>query len=109
MTETIGITFDFDEWTQKYTESDFVESLSQLKSYATGFLSVPCALYEGQVVLAKTRRTTSDNFDEIVNFVKDLHQENKRIFLYEIDQNCTEDNSKFYVLRYGELDDKRTN
>ena len=103
MTETIGITFDFDKWAQKYTGSDFAQSLNQLKTYATGFLSVPVALYESQVVTAKSRKTAGDNFDEIVNFVKDLHQKNKKIFLYEINQNFMEDNNKFYVLRYGEL------
>ena len=109
MTETIGITFNFDEWEQKYAENDFAQSLNQLKSYATGFLLVPSALYEGQVVLAKTFATTGDNFDEIVNFVKDLHQKNKKVFLYEIFHQDMVDNNKFYKLRYAELDDQKPN
>lgn len=107
MTETYGIVWDFDEW--MYTKDihgkpycrvaeNIIEYVTQLKPYFDGFLLEPVALYNGEVITAKSAKSTTTDFYEVVQFVEELKQNNKMVFLLQI-----EDFSTGYVIRYGVL------
>jgi len=131
-TETYDITYDFDEWfsflkdylTEEYSfngyevpenfENDLIEYTSKLKDYANGFLLGPVGMYQGKSFGAETYK--ADTFDEIVEHMKKVHQNNQMVFLYEVSQktkrpkeivvyNVTlpQDLSTFYIVRYGAL------
>jgi len=131
-TETYDITYDFDEWfsflkdyvTKEYSfggyevpenfENDLIEYTSKLKDYANGFLLGPVGMYQGKSFGAETYK--ADTFDEIVEHMKKVHQNNQMVFLYEVSQktkrpkeivvyNVTlpQDLSTFYIVRYGAL------
>lgn len=107
MTETYGIVWDFDEWmypkdiyekTYCRVAENITECVTQLKPYFDGFLLEPVAMYKSEVITAKSAKSTTLDFYEVVEFVKELKQNNKMLFLYEL-----EEIDSGYVLRYGEL------
>lgn len=131
-TETYNITYDFDEWfsflkdylTKEYSfggyevpenfENDLIEYTSKLKDYANGFLLGPVGMYQGKSFGAETYK--ADTFDEIVEHMKEVHQNNQMVFLHGVSQktkrpkeivvyNVTlpQDLSTFYIVRYGAL------
>jgi hypothetical protein len=133
-TETYNITYDFDEWfsfLKDYTaegysfngyevpenfENDLIEYTSKLKDYANGFLLGPVGMYQGKSFGAETYK--ADTFDEIVEHMKEVHQNNQMVFLYEVSQKTKrlkeivvydvtlpQDLSTFYKVCYGVLND----
>lgn len=126
--DEISITSDFDRWysnnkTYVLEILENVNSVSEnidekllkygnkLKEYVDGFLLVPVCLYEETPIIVKTIATNT--FDEIVEFMKELRENNKLVFLYmvyEIDMKPTENDTvqepySLYKLRYGVLND----
>lgn len=108
-TETYNITYDFDEWLgyvenllEKYVyegykfreiyndhyitpenlHNDLIDYTNQLKDYVDGFVLGPVGMYEGKSFTTKTYR--GDTFDEIVEYMKQLRQNNKMVFLYQV-------------------------
>jgi hypothetical protein len=100
--ENYCITFDFDEWLEdtipymkknyeyfkeeepKNLKENTIDYVNQIKDYIDGFLLGPTALYNRKSIEAKTHKVAGKNFDEIVKFVKELKENNKTVFLYEI-------------------------
>ena len=131
-TETYNITYDFDEWfsflkdylTEEYSfngyevpenfENDLIEYTSKLKDCANGFLLGPVGMYQGKSFGVETYK--ADTFDEIVEHMKEVHQNNQMVFLYEVSQKTKrpkeivmngviylQDLSTYYRVRYGVL------
>ena len=92
-------------------DEELLEYGNQLKDYVDGFLLKPVCMYEETPVYAKTIATNT--FDEIIEFMKELRENNKLVFLYmvyKIDVEPTEDDTvqepySLYKLRYGVLND----
>lgn len=92
-------------------DEELLEYGNQLKDYVDGFLLKPVCMYEKTPVYAKTIATNT--FDEIIEFMKELRENNKLVFLYmvyKIDMKPTEDDTVqepyfLYKLRYGVLND----
>jgi hypothetical protein len=137
--ENYGITFNFDVWLEyalsdmekcyefyrqeipKNLKEDTIDYVNQIKDYIDGFLLMPVTLYNHKMVGAESYKVEGKNFDEIVKFVKELKENNEKVFLYEIFYNpgITEDtviemeNSKHvflkivnsFRLRYGVIND----
>lgn len=100
--EDYAITFDFDEWLEntlsfmkknyEYFKEEEPENLkentigyvNQIKDYIDGFLLLPVVLYNRKVIEVKSYKVVGENFDEIVKFVKELKENNKMVFLYEV-------------------------
>lgn len=107
MTQTYGIIWDFDEWmypkdiygsTYCIVAENLIEYTTQLRHYFDGFLLVPVAMYKGEVITAKSVKSNTFDLYEVVEFVKELRQNNKMVFLYQI-----EENTDAYIIRYGVL------
>ncbi len=137
--ENYCITFDFDEWLEdtlsnieeecemfhyekpKNIKEDIIGYSNQIKNYIDGFLLGPTALYNRKIVEVKSYKVIGENFDEIVKYVKELKENNTKVFLYEISYtpgrteefvietgNVKEIFSKtvdFYKVRYGVVND----
>jgi hypothetical protein len=138
--ENYCITFDFDVWlenTLSYMEKDYeldqqeipenlkedtIDYANQIKDYIDGFLLGPTALYNRKSVEVKSYKVVSENFDEIVKFVKELKKNNKMVFLYVISKSplrpreiiietktgkeiYPRSDSIFYRIRYGVVND----
>jgi len=100
--ENFGITFNFDEWlenTLSFMENNYehfheekpenlkedtINYVNQIKDYIDGFMLMPVVLYNRKSIEAKTYKVEGENFDEIVKFVKELKENNKTVFLYEV-------------------------
>lgn len=139
LTETYSITYDFDEWFKVQESfirefgrdpivSEFLnlenglnhlsENINQLKDYVDAFLLAPVGMYNGKVIQAKSVRTNTEDFNEVTEFLKELKENNKMVFLYQIYENrvrpkeieidgmiLPQDLSTFYKIRYGVLND----
>ena len=126
--DEISITSDFDRWVsnnknyvleilgnkwinsvQENLGEELLEYGNKLKDYVDGFLLQPVGLYEETPVLAKT--ISKNTFDEIVEYMEEVRQNNKIVFLYmvyKIDGEPTENDNQqetisVYKLRYGVL------
>jgi len=115
--ENYCITFDFDEWLEntlsnmkknyEYFKEEEPENLkentigyvNQIKDYIDGFLLGPTALYNRKSIEAKTYKVVGENFDEIVKFVKELKENNKTVFLYEV--SYTPGRTEEFVIETG--------
>lgn len=131
-TETYDITYDFDEWfsflkdyiKEEYSfygyevpenfENDLIEYTNKLKDYVDGFVLGPTGMYQGKSFGVETYK--ADTFDEIVEHMKDVRQNNQMVFLYVALQKTKrpkeivmdgvtlpQDPSVFYKVRYGVL------
>lgn len=107
MTETYGILYDFDEWmypkdiygkTYCKVAKNLIEYTKQLRHYFDGFLLVSVAMHKGQVITAKSVKSNTLDLYEVIEFLKELRQNNKMIFLYQI-----EETTDSFIIRYGEL------
>ena len=138
LTETYGITFDFDEWfsylkkinLEEYTrwyyevpknlDDDLMNYANQLKDYVDGFLLGAVGKLQGKSFDAKTYE--AHTFDEIVEHMKEVRQNNQLVFLLQAFQQTkrpeevvVEENgytithsqkfSTYYRVRYGVLND----
>ncbi len=133
-TETYNITYDFDEWIsvlkelnlREYTywyyevpenlDTDLINYTNQLKDYVNGFLLGPVGMYQGKSFNAKTYK--GQTFDEIVEHMKEVRQNNQLVFLYQVFEQTQrpkgfvvdgatlpQDLSVSYKVRYGVLND----
>jgi hypothetical protein len=95
---------DFNEWclSPGLLQQNLLENVKEIKDYFDGFLTIPVSLYNNEVVIARSMRTDKSDFNQVVEFVKKLKQENKKIFLYQLSE-CSVDGNSQYVLRYGKL------
>jgi hypothetical protein len=101
LTETYGITFDFDEWLNQLEieiKRDYYERVNrevpenlrnnlmnysnQLKDYVNAFILVPVGMYKGKSI--KTEMFSGDTFDEIVEHMKQVRQNNQMVFLNQV-------------------------
>ena len=117
--ENYCITFDFDEWLENSLSSmkknyelfkeeepenlkeNTIGYVNQIKDYIDGFLLGPTALYNRKSVEAKTYKVVGENFDEIVKFVKELKENNKMVFLYEV--SYTPGRTEEFVIETGNV------
>lgn len=135
LTETYNITYDFDEWLSQvenflkkdYYEryhyivpenlhNDLINYANQLTDYVNGFVLGQTGMYQGKSFSIK--RYDFDTFDEIVEHMKQVRQNNQMVFLYQVYQQtqrpeeivievngCTsiipQDLSVYYVVCYG--------
>jgi hypothetical protein len=130
--ENFGITYDLDEWLHVNMDflavyhypNDLPENLKeytisyvdQLKEYIDGFMLLPCVMFNGRGVEGKSCKTSEDNFDEVVKFMRDLKENNKMVFLYQISRNYMRNvetkignvtyfpTKGFYTLRYAVIE-----
>jgi len=99
LSESCFITFDFGDWLRK-TEinsditdkifqegsSDFLIShINQLKNYIDGFTLDDCAMFECKSFITKVYEKTT--FEEIVEYMKEVRENNKMIFLHRLYKN----------------------
>jgi hypothetical protein len=75
----------------------------QLQDYIDSFVMNPTFIYEGTVIPVKSRKTFGDDFNEVIDFIKDLKQNNKKIFLYMLYKVKDELGSFHYILRYADI------
>lgn len=130
LSESCFITFDFDKWLRKteilsdiiFEEGsrDFLIShTNQLKNYIDGFTLDYCAMFEGKPFRTKVYEKTT--FDEIVEYMKEVCENNKMVFLHRvykklpIPENWTviengikvpyseQEQEEYYVVDYGVL------
>jgi len=117
--ENYCITFDFDEWLENSLSSmkknyelfkeeepenlkeNTIDCVNQIKDYIDGFLLGPTALYNRKSIEAKTYKVGGENFDEIVKFVKELKENNKMVFLYEV--SYTPGRTEEFVIKTGNV------
>ena len=132
LTETYNITCDFDEffsnlkkivledyllWKNEVPENfddDLIEYANQLKDYVNGFVLGPTGMYRGKTFSVETYK--ADTFDEIVEHMKQVLQDNQMVFLYVVLQKpkrpkeivmdgvtYLQDLSTYYRVSYGVL------
>ena len=129
LTETYGITYDFDEWFScvkewtlreyiiwKYEvpenlDDDLMNYANQLKDYVNGFVLGPTGMYRGKCFSAETYKAKT--FDGIVEHMKQVRQNNQMVSLLQVYQQTQEiveddmiypqDLSVSYKVRYGVL------
>ena len=130
--ETYNITYDFDEffsnlkkivledyllWKNEVPENlddDLIEYANQLKDYVNGFVLGPTGMYRGKTFSVETYK--ADTFDEIVEHMKQVLQDNQMVFLYVVLQKpkrpkeivmdgvtYLQDLSTYYRVSYGVL------
>jgi len=132
-TETYNVTTDFSEWFEfivpelkdyyerfKYQipedlENDILKYTEELKPYINGFLLDTTGMFEGRSMMVNT--ISKDTFEEIVECAKELKQNNKKIFLYQVyhrparAETIVEDAATYYeiyskyTLRCGVIED----
>jgi hypothetical protein len=113
--EDLGYTTDINLWwetvksyIEEFGESDTDEILKcviQLQDYIDLFVMSPISVYEGIVIPAKSRKTFGDDFNEVIDLIKELKQNNKKIFLYMLYKVKDELGSFHYILRYADIDE----
>jgi hypothetical protein len=135
LTETYNITYDFDEWFSQLEDlinkdwyeryhyivpenlhNDLMDYANQLKDYVNGFLLGPCGMYQGKSFDIK--RYYLDTFDEIVEHMKQVRQNNQMVFLCKVyqqtkrpeevvldDGTYPQDLYEYYFIQYGILND----
>ena len=119
--ENYCITFDFDEWLENSLSSmkknyelfkeeepenlkeNTIDCVNQIKDYIDGFLLGPTALYNRKSIEAKTYKVGGENFDEIVKFVKELKENNKMVFLYEVSYTPARTETLVVEDEYGKM------
>lgn len=116
-----GITFDFDEWLEntlsfmkrnyeyfkveepENLKENTIDYVNQIKDYIDGFLLLPVVLYNRKSINTKTHKVSGDNFDEIVKFVKELKENNKTVFLYEVSYTPARTETLVVEDEYGKM------
>lgn len=132
LTETYNITYDFDEFfsnlkkivledyllgkneAPENLDGDLIEYANQLKDYVNGFVLGPTGMYQGKTFSVETYE--ADTFDEIVEHMKQVREDNQMVFLYVALQEpkrpkefvldgvtYPQDLSTYYRVRYGVL------
>jgi hypothetical protein len=119
--ENYCITFDFDEWLENSLSSmkknyelfkeegpenlkeNTIDCVNQIKDYIDGFLLGPTALYNRKSIEAKTYKVEGEKFDEIVKFVKELKENNKMVFLYEVSYTPARTETLVVEDEYGKM------
>lgn len=77
----------------------------QLQDYIDLFVMGPIFIYEGTVIPVKSRKTFGDDFNEVIDLMKELKQNNKKIFLYMLYKVKDELGHFHYILRYADIGD----
>lgn len=114
--ENYGITYDLDEWLSVNMDflaayhypNDLPEKIkeytinyvNQLKEYIDGFMIRPCVMFNGRSVMGQSIKTSEDNFDVVVKFMRDLKENNKMVFLYQIFKRTVEVETKIGNVTY---------
>ena len=60
---------------------------------------------KGATLSAKSRKTFGDDFNEVIDLIKELKQNNKTIFLYMLYKVKDELGSFRYILRYADFEE----
>jgi hypothetical protein len=86
------------------TDTDeILKCATQLQDYIDSFVMIPIFIYEGTVIPVKSRKTFGDDFNEVIDLMKELKQNNKKIFLYMLYKVKDELGSFHYILRYADI------
>lgn len=126
--DELSITSDFDRWVSNHKnyvleilgnvnsvpenlDEELLEYGNKLKDYVDGFLLIPVCMYDKTPVYAKTIGTNT--FGEIVEYMKEVRQNNKIVFLYmvykidgvPVENDNQQETISVYKLRYGVLND----
>ena len=93
---------------EKLMEDDIDEILkcaTQLQDYIDLFVMNPIFMYEESIIQVKSRKTFGDDFNEVIDHIKELKQNNKKIFLYMLYKVKDESGSFHYVIRYVDIEE----
>ena len=135
--DTFGFTTNLNEWAEQTEDairtyykhwhfdapenlkSEILEYESKIRDYIVGYLMMPAYLYNKTA--NTVQRRTEKTLEDIVSFVKELKENNQKVFLYwichcpqrEVDQVVEVENIKsyhykrdpYYILRYGVYND----
>jgi hypothetical protein len=85
-------------------DSEILLLTKQLQEYIYSFVTTPVFLYEETAVVVKSRMTSGDDFNEVIDFMSELKQNNRKIFLYVISKVKEESGSSRYIIRYGDIE-----
>lgn len=96
--EEYGITYDFNEWLDTceklvkeeseynkktvYSREEIVEDVNHIKDYIDGFLLMPVGIYNHKAIMAQSKQFDTHDFEQVVEYVKNVKSENQKIFLY---------------------------
>ena len=86
------------------TKDEILKCATQLQDYIDLFVIKPIFMYEGSIIEVKSRRTFGDDFNEVIDHIKELKQNNKKIFLYMLYKVKEESGPFHYVIRYGDIE-----
>ena len=86
------------------TKDEILKCATQLQDYIDLFVIKPIFMYEGSIIEVKSRKTFDDDFNEVIDHIKELKQNNKKIFLYMLYKVKEESGLFHYVIRYGDIE-----
>ena len=86
------------------TKDEILKCATQLQDYIDLFVIKPIFMYEGSIIEVKSRKTFDDNYNEVIDHIKELKQNNKKIFLYMLYKVKDESVLFHYVIRYGDIE-----
>ena len=86
------------------TKDEILKCATQLQDYIDLFVIKPIFMYEGSIIEVKSRKTFGDDFNEVIDHIKELKQNNKKIFLYMLYKVKEESGPFHYVIRYGDIE-----
>jgi hypothetical protein len=99
--QQLAITYDFNEWLDTceqlvkdeseyrrfpektvYSRDEIAEDVNHIKDYIDGFLLMPIGIYNHKAIMAQSKQFDTHDFEQIVEYVKNLKSENQKVFLY---------------------------
>lgn len=99
--QQLAITYDFDEWLDTcenlikeeseykrfpektvYPREEIVEDVNRIKDYIDGFLLMPVGIYNHKAIMAQSKQFDTHDFEQVVEYVKNLKSESQKVFLY---------------------------
>ena len=86
------------------TKDEILKCATQLQDYIDLFVMNPIFMYEESIIQVKSRKTFGDDFNEVIDHIKELKQNNKKIFLYMLYKVKEESGPFHYVIRYGDIE-----
>jgi hypothetical protein len=86
-------------------KDEILKCAIQLQDYIDSFVMCPIFIYEGSIIEVKSRKTFGDDFNEVIDHIKELKQNNKKIFLYMLYKVKEKSGSFHYVIRYGDIEE----
>lgn len=82
---------------------EILEYVNSIIKYVDAFMLFPVIKFEDHVIAAKCRRNSGD-FNEVVEFLKELRDENEKVFLYMIYKTSDTSDKALYIVRYATIE-----